>query len=239
MKKLTLLSLKSFALLFLLINLNSTTFAQSDNAGNTLVSNLTIGVKAGLNYGFLSEDYKTRFTDARTDVMIGIAASYYILDWIAISPEIYYMEHGGNDVPHTLMYATGSASLIGLEQLDLEIKTLEIPILATLHIPGSSGDFLFKVIAGPSFGYTLSATGYNTRILGFNDTETYSKNDFSDVIDTWEYCGTVGAGFDIKVSSFILAVEGRYRVGFSNLHTRDNSENFRTNTFMLTLGLGL
>ena len=78
MKKLTLLSLKSFALLFLLLNLNTATYAQSDNAGNTLVSNMTIGVKTGLNYGFLAEDYKSRFTDPRIGSMYGIAISYYI-----------------------------------------------------------------------------------------------------------------------------------------------------------------
>lgn len=239
MKKLTLLSIKFLAAIVLFLGLHTSSFAQSENAGNTLVSNLTIGVKAGANFGFLAEDYKSRFTDFRPGFMVGIAASYYILDWIAISPEVYYMERGGNNLPHTLMYATGSPALVGLEQVDLEIRTLEVPVLATLHFPGSTGNFLLKVVAGPSFGYTINATGINTRVLGFNETKTYSKTDFTDVIDNWEYCATLGAGFDIKASSFVISVEGRYRAGFSNLHTRDNSENFRSNTYMLTVGLGL
>ena len=239
MKKLTMLSIKLIAVGVIILSMNAKTLAQSDNAGNGLVSNMTIGVKAGFNYGFLAEDYKSRFTDYRSGYMIGIAASYYILDWIAISPEVYYMEHGGNNLPHTLMYAPGSAALIDLEQIDLEIRTIDIPVLATIHIPGASGDFQLKVVAGPSFGYTMNATGINTRIIGFNETKSYTKTDFTDVIDYWEYTATVGAGFNLKISSLVLSVEGRYRAGMSNLHTRDNSENFRSNTYMLTVGIGL
>lgn len=239
MKKITLFSLSTIMFFVLFFSSQQNLNAQSDNAGNTIVPNLTLGVKGGITYGFLAEDYKSRFTDPRFGYMIGVSASYYIMDWLAVSPEIYYMEHGGDNIPKTLIYSENSGILYNLNSVDLEIRTLEIPVLATLHFPGSTGDFLFKVIAGPSFGYTLNATLINAHVYGSSEnSKVYSKDDFTDGIDYWEYTGTLGAGFDIKTGSFIVSIDARYRAGLSNLHARDNSENFRSNTYMVTVGVG-
>ena len=225
-------------LIFLVISFTKVS-AQSDNSGSTLLPNLTVGAKTSYMYSYFSEDHSSRFTDFRKGYSYGIAASYYVLDWVAAGAEFYFMEYGANDFPETVLYLDGSYALDSLKNTDIRIRMLDIPILATIHIPDWSGDMQPKFIIGPAFGINLNSTAINERSIGANDSRSITKDDVSDHFKRMEYATILGVGVNYKMGSLIFSVEARARLGLSNIHNKDNSEQFNTNTFMITLGVGL
>ena len=225
-------------IIVLITSMNFNLFSQSENSGSTFVSNMTIGVKAGYSHGSFAENYMDRFTSYRTGYYAGISVSYYVLDWIAVNTEILYMEHGADNIPPTILYLPGSAILIDLERTDVEMRKLDIPILANIHIPGMSGNIQPKLIIGGNIGYNFQTIAFNKRITGLNESVVISKIDVSDRFSDLDYGLTAGFGINLKSGSMIISLEGRYRMGLSNVHNMENSEAFTTNILQFSLGVG-
>ena len=128
----------------------------------------------------------------------------------AIQPEVLYAQKGfkGRDP-------------FNRSPFTFELDYIDIPVLVRMGPPG------FKVLAGPSFNFNISAKGTE---------EGEPDEDLKDEIEPFEFGLVIGAGF----YGSILIVEGRYQEGLTNVTKStfiDNDESYRNRTFAILAGI--
>lgn len=171
------------------------------------------GPRIGYNSSKLSLDKDEVSADAKKSFNFGafvrIGTKYYI------QPEINYMVRGG-ELNHTN------------HSIDLDMKTIEIPVLIGTKIVGF-GVGNVRAMAGPSATFVLdkkvdvknSATG------GIAPESALTKDNLEDQI--WGM--NVGLGVDV----LMMTLDVRYQFGLSNV-IKDTGLKSKDNCFVVSLG---
>ncbi|UZO80884.1 PorT family protein [Aquimarina sp. ERC-38] len=183
---------------------------------------LNFGIKAGINYGDNGEIEISDVTnsgeniikqnaDNRTGYHAGIFLRANITDYFYLKPELQYTKNS-------------SSFMIDNEEVDYEVKKIDLPILAGIEVIGP-----LRVFAGPSLQYILDNDLADVRL---NDV----KNNF-----------TVGLQFGLGLQWKRWYADVRYERGFSDNESESINETLgrsirvdsRPNQFMFSVALDL
>ena len=137
---------------------------------------------------------------------LGAFFSFDLSDHFAIQPEIYYVMRG-----------TRTSAFI--DTLDKEIKLklkvdyIDIPVLLKFKIPVGNKIKPFLFI-GPYMGIRLNARSFYENLF-----RNPAEVNYNTAIQS-QYVGlVVGGGFEFKLKSMKLILEGRYNLGISGINS--------------------
>lgn len=158
------------------------------------------GLKGGVNMATLSGD-GTDGLDSRTGFSGGAFWGMGFSERYGVRVEGLYVQKGaegpfvipGDDHAHE--------SIIKLDYV-------EFPVLFTAGFP-TGNKLAFNFFVGPTFAFNTTA---EVEVPGHNETV-----DISDVVESFEFGGAVGAGVEYMLSSFALVLDVRYSMGVSKL----------------------
>ncbi len=152
----------------------------------------------------------------------GIQAVFGINEFIAIQPELLYVNKG-YQLPQSV---AGQANLT-TDNFDY----VQLPVLASLRLP-LLRVFTPKLLVGPHLAYKI---GGNTVTDRGNepDIEDHLTEDYNPI----DFGFTLGAGFDVGLESFTLNVELRYELGLVPVDARDTDLNYTHNQVGFMLGI--
>ncbi|MDB5276589.1 MAG: PorT family protein [Ferruginibacter sp.] len=175
-----------------MIFLAANTFGQT----NTYLDLMINVVSTNLNYGDANKslaDYKK----STNGIQAGVSFQAGITPAFSIVPELYYMRKGGK---------LKANNPITTNESSLRLNTLELPLLARLHM----GRFYMN--AGPSVAYNLS--GKNT--MGDLSTKL-SFNNTGGSFKRWDAGVQMGGGVEFPFKQKRIAIDIRYSYGLSDI----------------------
>jgi hypothetical protein len=185
-------------------------------------SQVSFGVKAGLNVATLAGDDVPDEVDSRTGLVAGGLMNLRLSDLLSIQPEALYSQKG----------AGGSLDLFG-ERLDFTLKLdyLEVPVLLRLTVPTAAA-VQPSLHFGPTFAFELSC---KVTVSGFGETDTEDCDNGFDDPDRRKFDPglAVGGGLDIPVGRGTLLLDARYTVGLRSL---DSTDDVRSRVLSLSAG---
>lgn len=208
----------------LLLTLSLVTFAYSQEQATT------IGLKGGLNIGFLNgQDSDIENTD--TEVRLGLNAGAYgeiaLHPIFTLQPEVVYTQKGET-------VEAGGDVLGGT--WNIELSYLEIPVLAKVYFPVETATRPF-VYAGPFLGFNLSAESDDIyQFAGFDFT---GESNLEDEVNTTEVGVVAGAGVSYLLEKIVLMLDIRYTQGLTRTFDDDTFDEVFTGTVAAQLGVGL
>ena len=179
-------------------------------------SNVTGGVKIGVNFSkltFTEEDVEDdETTDSRTGLVIGGFVDVPITELFSFQPEILYAQKGGKqEIP-------------GLGDSKFKLDQIQIPLLFKASFAGTSVRPF--VVAGPGFGFVTSAK--------IDEPDLDEDIDVKDDIASVEITGIIGAGLQFGRG----IVEFRYDHGFTDLDDEDDFSEAKSKTWSILFGFG-
>ena len=194
-----------------------------------------IGVKGGINFSNLSDDFNMGFGriafSSKTGIVVGGYFNIRLLPVITLQPEVLYTEKGGD-----LSYAESSENIIVFRvplNGSLNLKYIEVPVLirARVPVPGISP----TVYAGPTIAFNIESTldsGPVPNIDGF------SEIDIEDYIKSMDFGFIVGAGLDFSTPVLQFNIEARYTLGLTDIDDSDEfNSSARNNVASIILGV--
>ena len=186
-----------------------------------------IGLKAGgaltrVAYsGSGADDFNDNINDD-IGYSIGIQAVFGINDFIAIQPELLYINKG-YELPQ---------SIAGQPQVVTDnFDYVQLPVLASLRLP-LLRVFTPKLLVGPHLAYKIGGNKVTDR-GNDNESENHRAENFNPI----DFGFTLGAGFDVGLESFTLNVELRYELGLVPVDSRDTDLNYTHNQVGFMLGI--
>lgn len=191
--------MKTIAINFLLFFCSIGVFAQ-----------VAIGIQGGANLSQMdfTNNVEYRFTEVKaTSGFIGGLVVQFIGEKHAgVQFELNYSQRGWIETDTTM-------------QKDIEYDTkmdyIDLPILTHVNIGG--GNFRGLLNLGPYLGYGLNRkTIVTDHIEGTEETFDYTFD--SDIDNRIDFGLLVGAGFEYRIGSSKLSVEGRYTVGLGDVN---------------------
>ena len=175
------------------------------------------GLMGGLNFADLDivGDGEEQEVGARTLYGFGVVFGVTLNDYMAIQVEPKYMQKGG-----TLIHSDSDP------EFDIKAEYIEVPIL----IKASMGDRIRPyVLAGPTFGYLMSAS-----VKGeVEEMGLTFEADWKDVSKDFEMALTFGGGVSMQVGRGSIFLDGRYCLGLVNLNEGGTVE-FRAGDLVMT-----
>jgi Outer membrane protein beta-barrel domain len=111
----------------------------------------------------------------------------------------------------------------GIGDYKLKANYIEVPVMLTYTFSMQTSSVGPYIMAGPSFGYRLSA-----KEVAPDGTET----DFKDNTKSTDVGATFGAGVKLPVNPITIFLEARYTIGFTNINNTPND-----NTTIKTKGI--
>jgi hypothetical protein len=172
--------------------------------------NFSAGVKAGVNFSKLSFDPEQDFCcDNKTGFVGGLFVTAPLSDVISIQPEFLYSMIGAK------------SDFEGFKST-IDVRVFQVPILLRADFSGSTVRPF--VLAGPSFGFKLSA---KEKFEGDED-------DLDDTVESVDLGFTIGGGVQFGAGS----LEVRYTHGLRNLDKDPDDEGLdvRSRVFAVLAG---
>jgi len=237
--------------MFCLVSIGTTIYAQdqvqTQPQGQDEDKKIHYGAKIGGNLSkFTPQELKAGNVLGGS---IGGFVNYKVMDYLTVQLEVLYMQQGGKQYSTTNKDSLFSSVIKGENSMSrITLHNFEFPLLFKGTYP-VSGAIHPYVILGPALGINFGATSYTTTIMQFNNGEssTYSQRGpaGSYNYNTFQWGAYGGVGAEMKVSSYILSVDFRYRLGISSVEANYDIDSYvrgigntRTNTFSITAGLG-
>ena len=204
---------------------------------------LSFGIRAGFSAPVITVDNQPASIN-RIAPVVGGFAQYRVLPWVAASIEVLYTQYGGNNISPLFIYSPDSPILNNLVKTDLNIHSIEIPVLAKIGIPGMSGAVKPYLSVGGSAAFFLQADATNYFLVnnGVNLPILNSANNIvTSRINGYDFSGIAGTGVDFQGDKYNFSIEIYYRIGLSDLNANVNAyaPSYRTNAFGLKIGIGL
>lgn len=201
-------------------------------------------ISIGLKGGLLINDFEKSplaegepSADPKMGFQVVVPVEIGIGDMFALQPEIMYGSHGG------VQKGGGSSTLLGLTntttfKLNYTVNAVEIPVLAKLKL--GSDVLKFNFLAGPSLGFGLNGTlntnstlkivaGDGTVLTDQSSSDKFDAKFLNDGYKTDELGSNefpisklnfnlhLGAGLGFDLGPFMIAFDGRYMLGLSDL----------------------
>ena len=204
------LNTHGFCVLIVFVIMVQPTFAQ-DNS-------LKFGVKGGLNFANFSWDIPEGSFETVSAIKFGVGGImlYPLSELLDVQVELMYLQRG--------------AKLDEIEGMNLDrdwkYAYLSVPVLGRYNF--GSGDAYTYAVAGPEFGFLLSA---KSEISGVEE-------DIKDIIKSIDFGISLGAGVSTNMGSTPVFGEIRYSLGLSNLND-DPDDDFSVKSRGIHLFVGM
>jgi len=202
-----------FAILFLIFNLSSISFTQTQ-----------IGVKTGLNIANLS--FSNNPYDSKLGFTGGAFFKYQFSEMFALQSEIYYTMKGATDKFEFLVDTTYNTNTV---DLTISYNYLEVPVLVKLMIPIQDSYIKPTISAGPFIGLNLTS---KVKRITNGESEESDVNDVSLV----EFGLQFGGGIGFMVGRNELGLDFRYI--FSPISIIDDGPDIKNNVINFNLYFG-
>lgn len=185
---------------------------------------VTLGVRGGMNLSILKGDTEAFFENEigayrvgrRTSFHVGGVAHLPLKPWLAVQPELSYVQRGAS--------VTQTGGVLGDGSGTFRFSYIDLPLLFRAHVPGDDGRARPFVVVGPTLGVSLTAgvtTDSGTSI-------TYES------ISTTDLGAVVGAGVEFSLSSSrSVSLSARYNPGLRDIATEDNVS-IRNSAFVMS-----
>ncbi|MEN6311704.1 MAG: porin family protein [Acidobacteriota bacterium] len=223
--------MKKFGVLLLAV------FSVALFASQAQAQGVTYGLKAGLNLANVT--IKTSETDmpafkSQMGLVEGIFVNFK-LGPVTIQPELLYSQRGTkwNEYTGTDAVVTGH----------MRLSYLEVPILVKYSfLSGPAKPF---ILAGPSIAF-LMKSGWGIDV-DYTDPDSMDYNymyDFKNLLKKTDFAGVFGIGVDYKLPKFVVSLEARYYLGFTNVANADLQAEMgitsaKNKGFSILIGIGL
>lgn len=214
-----------------------TAFGQDDNDPSDIikaeeesdVGKLWFGVRTGVtmsSFGNNTSSFNlTDGTGTLNSFTGGIFARYQALEWLAIQPEVSYLQTGANNLSYTKTTRTENAfgGGTGSFERDATARDLLNTVDASLNFVFTPKKFLPKLkpymVLGTSYGFIINAIRRENDIIrgvanNYNVTNTI---DVTSNYRVFDFAINYGVGSQFNVFGNTGFVELRYRWGISNI----------------------
>ncbi len=179
---------------------------------------MQFGVKGGLNFANFSWDIPEGSFETVSAIKFGVGGImlYSLSELLDVQIELMYLQKG--------------AKLDEIEGMKLDrdwkYAYLSVPVLGRYNF--GSGDASTYIVAGPEFGFLLSA---KSEISG-------AVEDIKDMIKSIDFGISLGAGVSTNMGSTPVFGEIRYSLGLSNLND-DPDDDFSVKSRGIHLFIGM
>lgn len=238
LKKLT---LSVWLISFLSVNFN--TQAQFFSFFDT--EKMSYGPKVGISLNSFNQNFE-KITKCKFGLAGGGFFQFQVLDYLAASVEVLYIQQGAVDVEPTLIYfPTGFILYDYVNDEPKNVKTnitlhnIDIPVLVNYTL-NSNG---VRIFIGGAISTNLKATATNRvfREMINGPTEvTVSKDDVTSRFKYNDYALIVGGGLNFEAGGYDCTLDIRYRAGLTNINNVYSliaPSSFNNSSFVLMLGV--
>lgn len=190
------------------------------------------GVKAGLNLSSLTSSLEGFNVEPKFGFHLGGYAVLSLTDKFSIQPELVYSFQGAKEEGSEEAELNGTSFQYS-HKSNLKLQYVNIPILIKFNPVGS-----FYVLAGPQFGFIMSAKAEYSESYKAND-EFYSASgevNLKDAIKDLDLGATVGLGVALKSK---INVDLRLNYGLTNIATESEEETVKNAVLQLSVGYRL
>ncbi|MBS2210348.1 PorT family protein [Carboxylicivirga mesophila] len=166
----------------------------------------TFGVKAGVNFASLSDDFSDM--DSKMGLAVGAFAKFELSEKFAFQPEL-------------LFSAQGAKLEEGGAEMKIKANYLNLPLMGKYYLAEG-----FSLQAGPQIGFLMSA---NAELTGAGE-ENFDE-DIKDEMKGIDFGLNFGAGYELENG---LGFDARYNLGLSNIIDSDE-ETAKNGVFQITV----
>jgi hypothetical protein len=188
---------------------------------------LTFGAKVGISSSVFTRDFQA-VSERLTGFSGGGFITYRITDFFAVGAELLYIQQGASGV---ILYDTLPST-----STTLTFHTIDLPVLLFFNVPDING-VSPKLFIGHSFGYNINVTGRNRTQID-NDPIMYVRgvHDMTNRYERLDFGAIAGVGVDFKTGKMVFSIDGRYRLGYTNMFLNDFD---KTSFGYLSLNVGV
>lgn len=210
--------MKNISKLLLLCLLTSSSYS--------LMAQLSLGLRAGANFGNVSFDPDDDFDPMSiTGLIIAVPFEIAISENFAVQPELMYIQKG---------YGEEDSFQGQTFSIDLIINQIDVPVLAK-YLFVNSETFSAYAAGGPVFGYALSAKGKSESNGDKEEVDLDWDDDLPDY-NRFEVLVSIGAGAGLPVGPGQIVLDLRYLFGLTDLDGADDDFTAKNNGFQATVG---
>lgn len=189
---------------------------------------LNFGAKVGISSSVFTQECQD-VSGRLTGFSAGGFVTYKITDFFSVGAELLYIQQGASNL--ILMDSIPNRST------NLTFHTIDIPVLLFFNIP-STGEVIPKIFVGHSFGYNIYVRGRNRLQIDNNPVIiTKSTSDMTSQYERLDFAAVAGIGVDFKFINMVFTVDGRYRLGYTNMFLNDFNKTSFGNV-SLNVGVG-
>ncbi len=201
----------AYAFLWLFITGLSPLLGQDETGGD-----LKLGVKAGFNTNFLSQDQP--HIGFSPGYHAGIIVNYSFSSLLGLQTEVQYFQQGGQFTVFYNDYRFGGASLpfpFRIEDANLQMHNVDLQLLADIRL----SNFIegLSVRLGPALGFNVASTIASEITVPTGDIFiTYAETrDFSGSTPRFQFGAVGGIGTTIPAGSVELLLDLYYKYGIT------------------------
>ncbi len=230
-------------LVFFFLSVNSNIRAQFFSFFDT--EKMSYGPKVGISLNSFNQNFE-KITKCKYGLAGGGFFQYQVLDYLAASVEVLYIQQGAVDVEPTLIYfPTGFILYDYVNDEPKNVKTnitlhnIDIPVLVNYTL-NSNG---VRIFIGGAISTNLKATATNRvfyEMINGPTQVTVSKDDVTSRFKYNDYALIIGGGTKFEAGSYVYTFDLRYRAGLtniSNVYSLIAPNSFNNSSFILMVGL--
>ncbi len=224
-----------FSLLFVNSNIQAQFFSFFDS------EKMSYGPKVGISLNSFNQNFE-KITKCKFGLAGGGFFQYQVLDYLAASVEVLYIQQGAVDVEPTLIYFPNSPMLIVNDEpknvkTNITLHNIDIPVLVNYTFNSS------KIFIGGAISTNLKAEATNRVFYEMNNGPTkvtISKDDVTSRFKYNDYAVIIGGGINFEAGAYVCTLDIRYRAGLtniSNVYSLIAPNSFNNSSFILMVGL--
>ncbi len=215
---------------------------------NTQAQVLGYGVKLGSSFSYFSEDFE--LDGGNPGLVIGGFVNFTPIELLTLQGEIqYHLQRARIEgVPKENPNEIDALSYTSVENQNVSLNTVEVPLLATVDLP--LGGVKLRAGGGASAAYNFFAWSKTELNLHYKDGTSLTAKGGEDVTSDfrrWLYAGIATVGFETDISAGFftsLNVDFRYRQGINEIESGANvlsanrADKLTSSSIMFLVGLG-
>ncbi len=190
------------------------------------------GVKLGIAVSNLNGNLQSLGDlQSRSKMTFGGTLRIEVGRLFTIQPELNYVPKGAD----VLAAVTDSLNnQIGEVKGSYKLNYLEFPVLAKFRFP-SPGGFAPNIYIAPAAAINL-VRKFEADEGAAGLPEGSMDADLEDVVEAFDFGGSVGGGFDMPTGAGVLTLDARYNMGFKEIFTAQGATDDKNRTLSVTLG---
>lgn len=176
-----------------------------------------IGIHPGIKIGVAVANFDGNLSEtadlkSRSQMTYGGFLRFDVGRIVSLQPEVQYVPRGGKG---TFVITDDLGAPLGTVDGTMKLDYLEFPMLLKFRFP-SGGPLAPNFYLAPSAAVNLaSKLEADLTALGLPAGST--EADIKDEIETLDFGGSIGGGFDFRAGAGTLTVDARYTLGFGEI----------------------